>query len=102
MSEQKLIKVLELIDKHSNVIPEGDYLEICNLLRDIRNDIPGRRDDEDIMRHELLMMNRDLLTAMYRQSNLLVNTSMRERADRIANDMNTLIRLYRSGNIQTL
>ena len=90
MSEQKFIRVMELIDLNSNVIPEGDYLEICNLLRDIRQDTPStpRRRDEQIMRHELLLMNRDLMHALYRQK--LSNS--------IQNDINTLVNMYRSGN----
>lgn len=29
----ELKNVMEIIDRHSNIIPEGDYLEICNNLR---------------------------------------------------------------------
>ena len=57
MNEQKFIRVMELIDLNSNIIPEGDYLELCNLLRDVRqesiqqNQPPPMRRDEQIMRH---------------------------------------------------
>ena len=29
----ELQRVMQLIDKNSNVLPEGDYLEVCNLLK---------------------------------------------------------------------
>ena len=99
MSEQKLQKILELVDKNSNVIPEGDYLEICNLLRDIRRE-DNRRPDEEVMRHELLLMNRDLLNALYRQNSMMTSDSMRLQTERATRDINALITLYRSGNVQ--
>ena len=99
MSEQKLQKILELVDKNSNVIPEGDYLEICNLLRDIRRE-DNRRPDEEVMRHELLLMNRDLLNALYRQNSMMTSDSIRLQAERATRDINALITLYRSGNVQ--
>ena len=40
-----LHKIMTLIDNHSEEIPEGDYLDMCNTLRDIfRNgeDVPRR------------------------------------------------------------
>ena len=104
MSEQKFIRVMELIDLNSNVIPEGDYLEICNLLRDIRQDSieqtppTPRRRDEQIMRHELLLMNRDLMHALYRQNNYMTHASATELSNSIQNDINTLVNMYRSGN----
>ena len=30
-----LHKIMTLIDNHSEEIPEGDYLDMCNTLRDI-------------------------------------------------------------------
>jgi hypothetical protein len=39
-------KIMTLIDDHSDELPEGDYLEICNKLRDMflnRYDRPNRR-----------------------------------------------------------
>ena len=99
MSEQKLQKILELVDKNSNVIPEGDYLEICNLLRDIRRE-DNRRPDEEVMRHELLLMNRDLLNALYRQNSMMTSESIRNQTERATRDINALITLYRSGNVQ--
>lgn len=104
MSDDKIRKVLELVDKSSNIIPEGDYLEICNLLRDIRVDISSgsvRREDETIMMHEMMLMNRDLLNAMYRQNNVLTSSTLRQRADRAQEDMYALIRMYRQGNLNT-
>jgi len=102
MSEQKFIRVMELIDLNSNNIPEGDYLEMCNLLRDIRQEssqpsVPMRR-DEQIMRHELLLMNRDLMHALYRQNNYMTHASATELSNSIQNDINTLVNMYRSGN----
>ena len=34
---ENLLKAMQLIDKHSNVLPEGDYLEICNNLKSAYN-----------------------------------------------------------------
>ena len=34
-STSTLQKIMSLVDNHSDEIPEGDYLEICNTLRDI-------------------------------------------------------------------
>lgn len=104
MSEQKFIRVMELIDLNSNNIPEGDYLEICNLLRDVRQDSielrqpPPMRRDEQIMRHELLLMNRDLMHVLYRQNNYMTHSSANELSNSIQNDINTLVNMYRSGN----
>ena len=104
MTEQKFIRVMELIDLNSNIIPEGDYLELCNLLRDVRqesiqqNQPPPTRRDEQIMRHELLLMNRDLMHALYRQNNYMTHGSATELSNSIQNDINTLVNMYRSGN----
>lgn len=35
MTSTTLQKIMSLVDNHSDEIPEGDYLEICNTLRDI-------------------------------------------------------------------
>ena len=35
MTTTTLQKIMSLVDNHSDEIPEGDYLEICNTLRDI-------------------------------------------------------------------
>ena len=32
-----LLKAMQLIDQHSNVLPEGDYLDICNHLKNAYN-----------------------------------------------------------------
>ena len=29
----ELQRVMQIIDQNSNVLPEGDYLEVCNLLK---------------------------------------------------------------------
>jgi hypothetical protein len=29
----ELLRVMQIIDQNSNVLPEGDYLEVCNLLK---------------------------------------------------------------------
>ena len=37
----ELLRVMQIIDENSNVLPEGDYLEVCNLLKksyDVRTD----------------------------------------------------------------
>jgi len=34
---ENLLKAMQLIDKHSKVLPEGDYLEICNNLKSAYN-----------------------------------------------------------------
>jgi len=33
----ELKNIMEIIDRHSNVIPEGDYLKICDELKRIRD-----------------------------------------------------------------
>jgi hypothetical protein len=32
-------QLMELVDKHSSVIPEGDYLEMCNILKRIHEKV---------------------------------------------------------------
>jgi len=32
-------KLIDLLDKNSKRIPEGDYVEICNVMRDIRRKV---------------------------------------------------------------
>src|SRR6056300_1112497 len=32
-----LLRVMQIIDSHSNVLPEGDYLELCNHLKNAYN-----------------------------------------------------------------
>lgn len=34
---ENLLRAMQLIDKHSSIIPEGDYLEICNNLKGAYN-----------------------------------------------------------------
>ena len=29
----ELLRVMQIIDQYSNVIPEGEYLEACNILK---------------------------------------------------------------------
>jgi hypothetical protein len=53
------------------------------------------------MMHEMMLMNRDLLNAMYRQNNVLTSSTLRQRADRAQEDMYALIRMYRQGNLNT-
>ena len=42
-SDATLQKIMALIDDHSEEIPEGDYLDMCNKLRDIFRDQHPRR-----------------------------------------------------------
>ena len=35
----KFHKLLELVDKNANTIPEGDYLEMCNILKEIHEKV---------------------------------------------------------------
>lgn len=35
----KFHQLLELVDKNANTIPEGDYIEICNILREIHEKV---------------------------------------------------------------
>jgi len=35
--------LLELVDKNANTIPEGDYIEICNILREIHEKVKPPR-----------------------------------------------------------
>ena len=35
----KFHKLLELVDKNANTIPEGDYIEMCNILKDIHEKV---------------------------------------------------------------
>ena len=35
----KFHKLLELVDKNANTIPEGDYIEICNILKEIHEKV---------------------------------------------------------------
>ena len=32
-----LLQVMQIVDSHSNVLPEGDYLEICKHLKNAYN-----------------------------------------------------------------
>jgi hypothetical protein len=32
-----LLRVMQIIDQHSNVLPEGDYLELCKHLKNAYN-----------------------------------------------------------------
>ena len=38
----ELKNIMEIIDRHSNVIPEGDYLKICNNMREVYRVKEGR------------------------------------------------------------
>ena len=29
----ELLRVMQIIDQYSNVLPEGEYLEVCNILK---------------------------------------------------------------------
>ena len=42
-NDTTLQKILTLIDNHSEEIPEGDYLDMCNKLRDIYREQQPRR-----------------------------------------------------------
>jgi hypothetical protein len=33
--EDELMKAMRIIDKHSDKMPEGDYLSLCNIMRDV-------------------------------------------------------------------
>ena len=35
----KFHQLLELVDKNANTIPEGDYIEMCNILREIHEKV---------------------------------------------------------------
>ena len=35
----KFHKLLELVDKNANTIPEGDYIEMCNILKEIHEKV---------------------------------------------------------------
>ena len=35
----KFHKLLELVDKNANTIPEGDYIEICNIIKEIHEKV---------------------------------------------------------------
>ena len=39
----KFHKLLELIDKNSDNIPEGDYVNICKLIKEIHEKVKPRR-----------------------------------------------------------
>ena len=78
--EDKFIKILELIDKNSNVIPDGDYLEMCNLLRDIRaSRVQHIESDDDITRNDLLLINQELINVIQRQNNFMRQVNMSQR-----------------------
>jgi hypothetical protein len=32
-------KLLELVDKNANTIPEGDYIQICNIIKEIHEKV---------------------------------------------------------------
>jgi hypothetical protein len=32
-------KIIDLVDKNSNVIPEGDYLELCDTIKELREKV---------------------------------------------------------------
>lgn len=38
MNSDKLMKLMELIDEHKETLGDGDYLNACNLLKDINSD----------------------------------------------------------------
>jgi len=42
----KLKRVMRIVDEHAHKIPEGDYLELCNVMRDLYNE----KDDEILSR----------------------------------------------------
>ena len=35
----KFHKLLELVDKNASTIPEGDYIEICNIIKEIHEKV---------------------------------------------------------------
>ena len=35
----KFHKLLELVDKNANTIPEGDYVQICNIIKEIHEKV---------------------------------------------------------------
>jgi hypothetical protein len=39
----KLRRIMRIVDEHSHKIPEGDYLELCNVMRDLYQE----KDDDD-------------------------------------------------------
>lgn len=48
-------KLLELIDKNSENIPEGDYMEICSIIKQIHDKVKNV-DHDDFVHH--LFLNR--------------------------------------------
>ena len=46
---ENLLKVMQVIDRNSSLIPEGDYLEICNYLKGAYNQ---RSDPESFFDYE--------------------------------------------------
>jgi hypothetical protein len=52
----KFHQLLELVDKNANTIPEGDYIQICNIIKEIHEKVkppPFLLDqDEPIVYHE--------------------------------------------------
>jgi acyl-[acyl carrier protein]--UDP-N-acetylglucosamine O-acyltransferase len=44
---EKIQSLMEVIDLNKENIPEKDYLQVCNILKDIYNDYEGRQNDDN-------------------------------------------------------
>ena len=69
----KFHKLLELVDKNANTIPEGDYIEMCNIIKEIHEKVrppPFLLDQNEpmTMTHQEQVNNRPIiLTNLYRR-----------------------------------
>lgn len=101
-NEQKIRETLEVIDRYSSNISEGDYLTICNNLRDVREYLlqgnrGTRRVDEELMRlnYDLNQIQHSLLDITRRHS-LLTSRNQQTNEDRrvvLLNDRNRIMEL---------
>jgi hypothetical protein len=56
---EKVKSLMEVIDLNKDNMPEKDYLQVCNILKDIYNDFEGRQNVDDDM--ELQYNNSDFI-----------------------------------------
>ena len=55
----KFHQLLELMDKNANAIPEGDYIEMCNIIKEIHEKVkppPFLLDQNEPMTYEPIRM----------------------------------------------